>query len=138
MRVGRQGAPPGVGVGHVSFHRTRNEEVTHSKSKQDAMNAHLASELYCSAGMKRLPNKSRTVRLLRWVFQRNDQLITCQLDHEGARASYTLSLVPHWDVRQAATETFEAGVSAFRRHAAIAEQLRSQGWTLAAYSGAAL
>ena len=68
------------------------------------------------------------------MFQRDNRLLTCQLDREGQQASYTLSLVPHWDVRQAATETFDAGVSAFRRHAAIADQLRSQGWTLAAYS----
>jgi hypothetical protein len=37
-------------------------------------------------------------------------------------------------VTQAVSETFDAGVSAFRRHAAVAEALRSQGWTLAAYS----
>ena len=72
--------------------------------------------------------------MLRWVFQRDNQVITCQLDREGHQASYTLSLIPHWDVRQAASETFAAGVSAFRRHAAIADQLRRQGWTLAAYS----
>ena len=95
--------------------------------------ANLASELYCSAGMKRIAHKNRTIGLLRWVFQRDNQVMTCQLDREGHQASYTLSLVPHSDVRQAFSETFEAGVSAFRRHAAIAEQLRSQGWTLAAY-----
>jgi hypothetical protein len=84
--------------------------------------------------MKRIARKNRTIRLLRWVFQRENRLLTCQLDREGHQASYTLSLVPHWDVRQAATETFEAGVGAFRRHAAIVEELRNQGWTLAAYS----
>jgi hypothetical protein len=84
--------------------------------------------------MKRIARKNRTIRLLRWVFQRKNQLLTCELDCEGHQTSYTLSLVPHWDVRQAASETFEAGVSAFRRHAVVAEQLRSQGWTLAAYS----
>ena len=84
--------------------------------------------------MKRNAHKNRTIPLLRWVFQRENQLITCQLDREGRQAAYTLSLVPHWDVRHAVSETFEAGVSAFRRHATVAEQLRSQGWTLAAYS----
>ena len=84
--------------------------------------------------MKRIPRKKRSIRLLRWVFQRGNQLLTCQLDKEDLQPSYTLSLVPHWDVRQAASETFAAGVSAFRRHAAIAEALRGQGWTLAAYS----
>jgi hypothetical protein len=83
--------------------------------------------------MKRKSSKNRTIRLLRWVFQRENQLLTCQLEKEGRQASYTLSLVPHWDVRQAVTETYDAGVSAFSRHAAVAEQLRNQGWTLAAY-----
>ena len=86
------------------------------------------------SGMKRIPRKKRSIRLLRWVFQRGDQLLTCELDKEGLRPSYTLSPVPHWDLRQAVSETFDAGVSAFRRHAAIAEALRGQGWTLAAYS----
>jgi hypothetical protein len=84
--------------------------------------------------MKRSSSKNRTIRLLRWVFQRENQLITCQLDREGCLSSYTLSLVPHWDVRQATSENFDAGVSAFHRHATVAEQLRSRGWTLAAYS----
>ena len=84
--------------------------------------------------MKKIARQNRSVRLLRWVFQRENRLLTCQLDREGRQDSYTLSLVPHWDVRQAASETFDAGVSAFRRHAAIADQLRHQGWTLAAYS----
>jgi stress-induced morphogen len=83
--------------------------------------------------MKRIARKKRMIRILRWVFQRDNQLLTCQLDSNGHHASYTLSLVPHWDVREAVSETF-AGVGAFRRHAAVAEQLRNEGWTVAAYS----
>ena len=84
--------------------------------------------------MKRIARKNRTIRILRWVFQRNNRLLTCQLEREGHQASYTLSLVPHWDVRESVSESFAAGVGAFRRHAAIAEQLRSEGWALTAYS----
>jgi hypothetical protein len=84
--------------------------------------------------MKRISRKKRTTRLLRWVFQRENRLMTCQLDREGHHSSYTLSLVPHWDVTDTVSETFDAGVNAFRRHAAVADQLRSEGWTLAAYS----
>ena len=94
----------------------------------------LALVLYCSVAMKRNARQRRYVRLLRWVFQRGNRLMTCQLDRDGRRASYTLSLVPHWDLRQAASETFDAGASAFRSHAALAEQLRAQGWTLASYT----
>ena len=84
--------------------------------------------------MKRIARKRRSIRLLRWVFQRDNRLLTCQVDREGHPAAYTLSLVPHWDVKGTVSETYAAGVSAFRRHAAIADQLRRQGWTLAAYS----
>lgn len=86
------------------------------------------------SGMKRIARQKRSIRLLRWVFQRENRLLTCQLDREGHQAAYTLSLVPHWNVKEAVSETFEAGVTAFRRHAAMADQLRRQGWTLAAYS----
>ena len=85
------------------------------------------------SGMKKNARQNSSTRLLRWVFQRGNRLLTCQLDCEGRRASYTLSLVPHWDVRQAVSQQFQAGVSAFRQHAAAADELRRQGWTLAAY-----
>jgi hypothetical protein len=94
----------------------------------------LASELKCSTDMKRISRKKHRTRLLRWVFQLNNRLLTCQLEVEGQEPSYTLSLVPHWDVRQAASARFDAGIRAFQRHAAIADQLRRQGWTVAAYS----
>ncbi len=84
--------------------------------------------------MNRNAPKRRSIRLLRWVFERGAQVLTCQLDREGRDAAYSLSLVPHWDLRQASTETFDAGTAAFRRHAAVAAHLRSQGWTLASYS----
>jgi hypothetical protein len=84
--------------------------------------------------MKRNARKRRSIRLLRWVFQRGSHLLTCQLDRDGRQAAYSLSLVPHWDVRQAITESFDAGIAAFRRHAAVAAHLRSEGWTLASYT----
>jgi hypothetical protein len=84
--------------------------------------------------MKKIRGKRRSIRLLRWVFRRGAHCVTCQLDREGQQAAYMLSLVPHWDVRQAVVETFDAGVSGFRRHAALADELRRRGWTLASYT----
>jgi hypothetical protein len=84
--------------------------------------------------MKRNATRRHSIRILRWVFQRGSHLLTCQLDREGRHAAYSLSLVPHSDVRQAVTESFDAGVTAFRRHAAVVEQLRSHGWILASYT----
>ena len=60
--------------------------------------------------------------------------MTCQLEREGRQASYILSLVPHWDVRQTVTSTFDAAAGAFRGHASVVDHLRSEGWTLASYT----
>ena len=84
--------------------------------------------------MKRNATKRRSIRLLRWVFQRGNHLVTCQLEREGRQAAYILSLVPHWDVRQTVTSTFDAAAGAFRGHASVADHLRSEGWTLASYT----
>jgi hypothetical protein len=111
----------------------RNEEVTHHSSKWYA--TRLIWHRSCIAQWH---EENCPAKLLRSPaplgISAGKRLLTCQLDREGRQDSYTLSLVPHWDVRQAASETFDAGVSAFRRHAAVADQLRRQGWTLAAYS----
>ena len=84
--------------------------------------------------MKTIHRHRRSTRLLRWVFRRGAHIVTTQLDREGQQAAYTLSLVPHWDVGQAVVQTFDAAVTAFRRHAALADELRRQGWTLASYT----
>ena len=134
MRVGRLRCLPAYGVGRFSFRRLRNERSYPFKEQAVCHTIRLAPELYCSVPMKRNGCKHRSIRLLRWVFQRDNRLLTCQLDREDHHAAYVLSLVPHWGVRQAMSETYDAGVHAFRRHATVADQLRSQGWTLAAYS----
>jgi hypothetical protein len=73
------------------------------------------------------------MRLLRWIFQRDNQTLTCQVDQQPGAGNYTLSLVPHSDAA-AEAETFSTAWSAFRRHATIASELRRSGWTLAAYT----
>ena len=119
----------------MSSCRLRNEGSIHRESKQHAAPSSLASELYCPVAMNRTASKSRRAhRLLRWVFRKGNQLLTCQLDREGGHAAYMLSLVPHWDVRQSVIELHQDGAAAFQRHAAIAGQLREQGWILDAYT----
>ncbi len=75
------------------------------------------------------------MRLLRWIFQRGNQTLTCQVDRRPGVGSYTLSLVPQSNATAEIAETFSTAWSAFRRHAMIASELRRSGWTLAAYSG---
>lgn len=74
------------------------------------------------------------MRLLRWIFQRGNQTVTCQVDRRPGVGSYTLSLVPQSNATAEIAETFTTAWSAFRRHAMIASELRRCGWTLAAYT----
>ena len=69
--------------------------------------------------------------LLQWVFRQQNQMVTCQLEREGSR--YRVSLVPQQGLRSAIIATFDAGLSAFQRHAALAAELRRHGWMLVAY-----
>lgn len=75
------------------------------------------------------PRTSRT--LLAWVFCRENNLVTCQLEQEGDR--YRVRLLPSRGLRRTVIDTFDAGLSAFQRHAALAAELRCLGWMLVAY-----
>ena len=83
--------------------------------------------------MNRRPALHEPTRLLRWIFRRDDQLVTCQLDRENDGVGFTLALVPHWEVRRSVVTSFDAGIAAFQHHAAVAAELRQRGWTLTSY-----
>ena len=70
--------------------------------------------------MKKTSRGRKSVRFLRWIFRRDNQLVTCQLERGMVRSEYAVSIVPHWNVACAAVETFDAVVAAFERHAALA------------------
>ena len=91
----------------------------------------LASFLDSLVLVKRM-HRPRTARtLLAWVFCRKNDMVTCQLDQEGTQ--YRVGLLPHRELRSAVIDTFDAGLTAFQRHAALAAELRRSGWMLVAY-----
>ena len=71
-----------------------------------------------------------STRVLRWVFRRNGQAITCEIDANPAPA-FEVSLVPHWNVSASAIERFDGAHDAFLRHAEVARRLRDAGWVRA-------
>jgi hypothetical protein len=71
------------------------------------------------------------VCLVRWIFQRSGNTLTCQVDASATRSSYDVAVVPHWNVAAAAVETVETPGRALQRHAEIAKHLRETGWLLA-------
>jgi hypothetical protein len=66
--------------------------------------------------------------LVRWVFRRGADALTCAVDASGARPSFDVCILPHWNLGAAAVEHFNAPSSALRRHAEIARHLRQSGW----------
>ncbi|HEY5617175.1 MAG TPA: hypothetical protein VIK60_04480 [Vicinamibacterales bacterium] len=81
--------------------------------------------------MKKTQHRRFANPLLQWVFSRQNTIVTCRLDQRGGH--YRVSLIPHRDTRKTIIDVFEEGLSAFRRHAALAAELRRAGWMLVAY-----
>ena len=71
-------------------------------------------------------------RVLAWTFRRGPQFLTCELlctsDHQ-----YAVIVTPH-SGGAVIVEELSNGVNAFHRHAALALQLRQQGWSVVAYA----
>jgi len=72
-------------------------------------------------------------RLLAWTFRRGAQFLTCELLNTSDN-DYAVIVTPHWSGGPAVVEQLKNGVNAFHRHAALALQLRQQGWTVVAYA----
>ena len=119
----------------------RNEEVARdfSKTNADSHGTRVSHGIVVvnTSAMMKTRKRSDPIRLLRWVFRRGEQALTCQLERGAGSSAFYVALVPHWDVKSAVIETFNTGVTAFERHAAIAAHLRSNGWTVIAHVAAA-
>jgi hypothetical protein len=77
--------------------------------------------------------RPRAGEILRWQFRMHDRMITCGVSRlEGHQ--FSVVTLPHWDIKSGIVETFDDPASALRRHALIAEELRSAGWSVASYT----
>ena len=86
------------------------------------------------AMMKRTPRRPHTV--VRWILRYGKDLVTCGVHLQPATSTYMVSVVPNGCEDAAMVETFNSGVAALGRHAAIAGALRARGWKVLAYSDA--
>lgn len=75
----------------------------------------------------------QTNAMVRWQFRMHNRLLTCGVAKSGADG-YSVVTVPHNNVKQATVEIYRDMMSALRRHAAIAAQLRANGWSIASYT----
>ncbi len=72
--------------------------------------------------------------IVRWIFQRGTQLLTCSVDGDANGTLFMASVVPHQQPQLAALVTFETGISAMQYHARTADRLRQLGWTIVSYT----
>ncbi len=75
----------------------------------------------------------QTRDMIRWQFRFRDRLLTCGVSRTGA-AGFSVVTVPHHNVRRGTVEIYHDLASALQRHAAIALQLRANGWSIASYT----
>ena len=66
--------------------------------------------------------------ILRWVFHRGPDTLTCAVEAGGRPSSFDVCILPHWNLSEATVEHFDTPASALRRHAEIASRLRESGW----------
>jgi hypothetical protein len=83
--------------------------------------------------MKTSALTQKTRDMIRWQFRLRDRLHTCGVSRTGA-AGFSVVTVPHHNVRRGTVEIYRDLASALQRHAAIALQLRANGWSIASYT----
>jgi hypothetical protein len=83
-----------------------------------------------SSDAPRRPVEIGAVCIIRWVFHRGAETLTCAIEPAGDGRSFDVCVLPHWNMAAAAAERFDAASGAFRRHAEIALQLREAGWVV--------
>ena len=86
--------------------------------------------------IKQLPRTEETLTLLRWEFVRGDERMTCEVDRsaDGHDGLFAVIGLPYQRLQRATVEVFQSATAALRRHAALAADLRANGWKLVAYT----
>jgi hypothetical protein len=75
----------------------------------------------------------RHVRVLRWIFERDEQTVVCELGLTGDDSEYELRVPARWNPTGASVERFDDALTAFQRHAMIERLLLDEGWALQAF-----
>jgi len=76
------------------------------------------------------PAAERSVRVMRWIFRREDAIVVCELGLNREESAYEIRVYPPGDPAGVTTEVFDDAVAAFERHGAIERRLVDEGWSL--------
>jgi hypothetical protein len=75
---------------------------------------------------------ARPVRVLRWTFRRQDEVLHCELGLDRQELAYELRVRPP-DAVDGSVETFTDAIAAFTRQAALERSLVQDGWSLESF-----
>ena len=84
--------------------------------------------------MQTLAETSETRELVRWELERANQHIVCAIEAVPSESAFDIAMVPLWNERLTARESFATPAGAFQRYAAIVAGLRDAGWSVCAYT----
>jgi hypothetical protein len=77
-----------------------------------------------------VPAADRHVRVLSWMYRRDDETVECRLRLTPDDTAYELCVQPPWNPTGAAVELFDDAVSAFDRQTVVDRNLINAGWSL--------
>ena len=77
----------------------------------------------------------RTLTVIRWEFVRGEERMSCEVDRSADQDGlFAVIGLPYQRLQRATVEVFQSATAALRRHAALASDLRANGWKLVAYT----
>jgi hypothetical protein len=72
----------------------------------------------------------RHIRVLRWIFRRDEDAVICELALTGEDREYELRAPADWNPTGMSVERFDDALTAFQRHSMIERLLLDAGWQL--------
>jgi hypothetical protein len=84
--------------------------------------------------MRTHTKSSRPKTVISWQFAKGARALTCRVDAAGLTQSFSVAVLPHWDVTRAIVEDVAGPAKALARHASVVSSLRDAGWRVVSYT----
>lgn len=84
--------------------------------------------------MPKHTKSSRPKTVISWQFAKGARALTCRVDAAGRASSFSVAVLPHWDVTRAMVEHVVGVANALARHALVVSSLRDAGWRVVSHT----
>src|SRR5579863_5638956 len=99
--------------------------ATQGRSGFDCRDAPRGAVSGCALGdvMRGQLKSSRPKTVLSWQFAKGALALTCRVDAAGRTPSFSVAVLPHWDLTRAIVEPVAGPANALARHAGLVSSL---------------